>query len=83
MPLPPTFVEVSGAGTGAYAKDEFDRVFTGVESTTESDTDIVGKCWVCNQPVYIGWRLVGGRILYCYDCPRYPESSSAGWWRSR
>ncbi len=83
MPLPPTFVEIKGVGTGAYAKDEFDRVFLGVESATESDTDIMGKCWVCGEPVYIGWKLVGGNILYCYDCPKYLEEGSADWWGSR
>lgn len=75
MPLPPTFVKVDGVGIGAYARDKFDRVFRGVESATERDTDAIGECCVCGQPVYIGWHLPGGKVLYCYDCPKYLESA--------
>jgi len=73
MSLSPRFVVTRGVGNGAYAKDEFGRVFAGVESATDDDLDFLGKCHTCGEPIYIGWHLVDGRISYCYDCPRYPE----------
>ena len=70
----PVFVRVVDVGEGAYAEDSFGNHYDGVESKSENDDDFLGKCSVCGQKVYIGWRRSGGHLLFCFDCPKHEES---------
>jgi len=69
----PVFERVVDIGRGAFARDEFGNLYDGIESSSEDDKDSLGKCCMCGQDVYIGWRRKGTDFLFCYDCPEYPQ----------
>ena len=65
----PIFEAVKGVGKDGMAKDKEGRIWLGVESHGESDLDWLGKCGICGEKIYIGWKRFGNKALVCFDCP--------------
>jgi hypothetical protein len=65
----PVFEIVEGVGSDGMAKDRKGSMWLGIESLGESDSDWLGKCSICGEEVYIGWKRSGSKTLICFDCP--------------
>ena len=65
----PVFEIADGVGKDGMAKDRKGNTWLGIESRGESDSDWLGKCRICGEEVYIGWKLFGSGTLVCFDCP--------------
>ncbi len=71
----PVFQTVKGVGRNGMAKDEKGKMWLGVESPGESDSEWLGKCGICGEKVYIGWKRSGSKTLVCFDCPIVPTEA--------